>query len=189
MNLLKVLLPTWKQLRGYNWNDTEGLWGWVYGKTLLKEWYKGFKNGRIAAEGNRRSGRSSSIKTTLHNIKRVRFEVDEDHRLTGVTFKKKLILYPICCWEKFYRAFGNDSSVCEIHCKITHEKIEKTLCFEIAEDNLEMVFDNENVFKKMRFGYELWVYGSDHETLEGMSGQMINQKTLRWSFEKVAWCS
>ena len=41
---------------------------------------------------------------------------------------------------------------------------QKDLRSEIAQDNLEMVSDDENVLKKVITGDELWVYGYDPET-------------------------
>ena len=46
---------------------------------------------------------------------------------------------------------------------------QKDLCSEIAEDNLEMVSDNENVLKKVITSDESWVYGYNPETKQQSS--------------------
>lgn len=40
---------------------------------------------------------------------------------------------------------------------------QKNLCFKVAQDNLEMVTNDENVFKKFITGKKLWIYGSNLE--------------------------
>ena len=46
---------------------------------------------------------------------------------------------------------------------------QKDLRSEIAQDDLEMVSDNENVLKKVITGDESWVYGYDPETKQQSS--------------------
>ena len=46
---------------------------------------------------------------------------------------------------------------------------QKDLRSEIAQDNLEIVSDDENVVKKVITGDESWVYGYDPETKQNSS--------------------
>ena len=46
---------------------------------------------------------------------------------------------------------------------------QKDLRFKIAQDNLEMVSDDENVLKKVITGDASWVYGYDPETKQQSS--------------------
>ena len=41
---------------------------------------------------------------------------------------------------------------------------QKRLRFEVAQDNLEMVADDDNVLKKIITGEKSWIYGYDPET-------------------------
>ena len=46
---------------------------------------------------------------------------------------------------------------------------QKVLRSEIAQDNFEVVSDNENILKKVITGDESWVYGYDPETKQQSS--------------------
>ena len=121
------------------------------GITQIKEWYRRFKNGRTSVDSDLRSGRPS-LTTTPENIERMRLAIEGDRRLT-------------------VRELENDlgipkTTVCIPKLLTTEQKDSRS---EIAQDNLEMVSDDEKVLKKVMTGDESWVYGYDPETKQQSS--------------------
>ena len=122
------------------------------GLTQIKEWYRRFRNGRTSVDSDPRSGRPS-LTTTPENIERVRLAIEGDRRLTVRKLESDLGIPKTAVWEILNKMLGM-TRVCRS---------------ESAQDNLEMVSDDENVLKKVITGDESWVYGYDPETKQQFS--------------------
>ena len=139
------------------------------GITRRKDWYRRFKNGRTSVVSDPRSGRPS-LTTIPENIERVRLAIEGDRRLTVRELENDLGLPKTTVWEILNTILGMTSVCAKFLSKLLTTE-QKDLRSEIAQDNLEMVSDDENVLKKVITGDESWVYGYDPET---------KQQTSQW---------
>ena len=137
------------------------------GITQIKEWYRRFKNGRISVDSDPRFGRPS-LTTTPANIERVRLAIEGDRRLTVRELKNDLGIPETTVWEILNKILGMTRVCAKFIPKLLTTE-QKDLRSEIAQDNLEMVSDDENVLKKVISGDESWVYGYDPETKQQSS--------------------
>ena len=137
------------------------------GITQIKEWYKQFKNGRTSVDSGPRSGRPS-LKTTPENIERVRLAIKGDRRLTVRELENDLGIPKTTVSEILNKILGMTRMCAKFIPKsLTTEQ--KDLRSEIAQDNVEIVSDDENVLKKVITGDESWVYGYDPEAKQQSS--------------------
>ena len=139
------------------------------GITQIKEWYRWFKNGRTSVDSDPRSSRLS-LTTTPENIERVRLAIEGDRRLTVRELENDLGIPKTPVWEILIKVLGVTRVCAKFIPKLLTTE-HKDLRSEIAQDNLEMVSDDENVLKKVITGDESWVYGYDPET---------EQQSLQW---------
>ena len=137
------------------------------GITQIKEWYRWFKNGRTSVYSDPRSGRPS-LTTTPEKIERVRLVIKGDRRLTVRELENDLGIPKTTVWEILNKILEM-TRVCAKFIPELLTTEQKDLCSEIAQDNLEMVSDDENVLKKVITGAESWVYGYDPETKQQSS--------------------
>ena len=126
--------------------------------TQIKEWYRRLKNSRSSVNSDPRSGRPS-LTTTPENIECVRLAIEGDRRLTVRELENDLGIPKTTGWGILNKILGMTRVCAKL---LTTQQ--KDLRSEIAQDNLEMVGDDENVLKKVIAGDELWVYGHDPET-------------------------
>ena len=139
------------------------------GITQIKEWYRRCKNGRTSVDSDPRSGRPS-LTTTPENIERVRLATEGDRRLTVRELENDLEIPKTTVWEILNKILGMTHVCTKFIPKLLTTK-QKDLRSEIAQDNLEMVSDDENILKKVITGDESWVYGYDPKT---------KQQSLQW---------
>ena len=140
------------------------------GITQIKEWYRRFKNGRTSVDSDPRSGRPS-LTTTPENIERVRLAIEGDRRLTVRELENDLGIPKTTVWEILNQILGMTRVCAKFIPKLLTTE-QKDFRSEIAQDNLEIVSDDENVLKKVITGYESWVYGCDLE---------IKQEYSQWN--------
>lgn len=103
------------------------------------------------------------------------------------------------CFENINWKFKYDSRVCKIHSEIAHGRTEKSLFWNYTG---QFGIDDEDVLKEVITDDESWVNGYDRETKQQSTqrkypsesrpkkfseGSNDQQRTLRWSFEKIAW--
>ena len=136
------------------------------GITQIKEWYRRFKNGRTSVDSDPRSGRPSL--TTLENIERLQLSIEGDRRLTVRELENDLGIPKTTVWEILNKILGMTGVCAKFIPKLLTTE-QKDLRSEIAQDNLEMVSDDENVLKKVITGDESWVYGYDPENKQQSS--------------------
>ena len=93
----------------------------------------------------------------------MRLAIVGDRRMTVRELENDLGMPKTTVWE-IWKKIPGMTRVCAkfIPKLVTSEQ--KDLCSEIAQDNLEMVSDDENVLKKVIAGDESWVYDYDPET-------------------------
>ena len=137
------------------------------GITQIKEWYRRFKNGRTFVDSDPRSGRPS-LTTTPENIERMRLAIEGDRRLTVRELENDLGIPKTTVWEISNKILGMTRVCVKFIPKLLTTQ-QKDLCSEIAQDNLEMVSDDENALKKVITGDESWVYGYNSETKQQSS--------------------
>ena len=125
--------------------------------TQIKKWYRRFKKGRTSVDGDPRSGRHS-LMTTPENIERVRLAIEGDRRLTVRELENDLGIPKTTVWEILNKILGMTRVCAKFIPKLLTTE-QKDLRSEIAQDNLEMVSDDENVLKKVITGDKSWVYG------------------------------
>ena len=132
------------------------------GITQIKEQYRRFKNSRTSVDRDHRAGRPS-LTTTPKNIKRVRLGIEGDRRLTVRELENDLGIPKITVWEILNKILGMTRVCAKVIPKLLTTE-QKDLRFEIAQDNLEMVSDDERVLNKVITGDKSWIYGYDPET-------------------------
>ena len=132
------------------------------GKTQIKEWCKRFKNGRTSVDSDPRSGRPLNT-ITPENIERVRLAIGEDRRLTVRELESNLGILKTCVSRILTENLRMTRVCAKFIPKFLTEE-QKKLHFVVAQDNLEMVADDENVLKKIITSDESWVYGYDPGT-------------------------
>ena len=132
------------------------------GITQIKKWYRRFKIGRTSVDSDLRSGRPS-LTTTPENIELVRLAIEGDRRLTVRELENDLGIPKATVWEILNKILGMTRVSAKFIPKLLTTE-QKDLRCEIAQENLEMVSDDENVLKKVIAGDESWVYGYDPET-------------------------
>ena len=132
------------------------------GITQIKKWYRRFKIGRTSVDSDLRSGRPS-LTTTPENIELVRLAIEGDRRLTVRELENDLGIPKAPVWEILNKILGMTRVSAKFIPKLLTTE-QKDLRSEIAQENLEMVSDDENVLKKVIAGDESWVYGYDPET-------------------------
>ena len=137
------------------------------GITQIKEWYRRFKNGRTSVDSDPRSSRPS-LTTTPENIERVRLAIEGGRRLTVRELENDLGIPKTTVWKILNKILGMTRVCAKFIPKLLTTE-QKDLRSEIAQDNLEMVSDDENVLKKVITGDESWVYGYDPETKQQYS--------------------
>ena len=135
------------------------------GITQIKEWYRRFKNNSTSVDSDPRSGRPS-LTTTPENIERVRLAIEGDCRLTVRELENDFGIPTV--WEILNKILGMTRVCAKFIPKLLTTE-QKDLRSEIAQDNLGMVSDDENVLKKVITGDESWVYGYDLETKQQSS--------------------
>ena len=128
------------------------------GITLIKERYRRFKNGRTSVDSDPRSGRPS-LTTTPENIESVRLAIESDRRLTVRELENDHGIPKTTAREILNKILGMTRVCAKFITKLLTTE-QKDLRSEIAQDNLEMVSDDENVLKKVITGDESWVYGT-----------------------------
>ena len=133
----------------------------------IKEWYKRFKNGHTSVDSDPRSGRPS-LTTTPENIERVRFAIEGDRRLTVRELENDLEIPKTTVWEILNKILAMTFMYAKFILKLLRTE-QKDLRPEIAQDDLEMVSDDENVLKKVITGDKSWLYGYDPETKQQFS--------------------
>ena len=133
----------------------------------IKEWYRQFQNGRTSVDSDPCSGRTSLTRTP-ENIERVRLAIEGDLRLTVRELDNDLGIPKITIWEILNKILGMTRVCAKFIPKLltTEQKDHRS---EIAQDNLEMVTDDENVLKQVITGDKSWVYGYDPETRQQSS--------------------
>ena len=94
--------------------------------------------------------------------------IEGDRRLTVRELEIDLGIPKTTVWEIFNKILGM-TRACAKFIPILLTTEQKDLRSEIAQDNLEMVSDDENVLKKVITGDESWVYGYDPETKQRSS--------------------
>ena len=137
------------------------------GMTQIKEWYRRFKNGRTCVDSDPRSGRPL-LTTTPKNIDRVRLAIEGDRRLTVRELGNNLGIPKTTVWEILNKILGMTRACAKFIPKLLTTE-QKELRSEIAQDNLEMVSDDEKVLKTVITGDESCVYGYDPETKQQSS--------------------
>ena len=123
------------------------------GITQIKEWYRRLKNGRTSVGSDPRSGRPS---LTPENIERVRLVIEGDRRLTVLELENDLGIPKTTVWEILNKILGMTRVRAKFIPKLLMTE-QKDLRSEIAQDNLEIASDDENVLKKVMTGDESWV--------------------------------
>ena len=113
-----------------------------------------------------RSGRPSL--TTPENIERLRLAIESDPRLTVRELENDLGIPKTTVYEILNKILGMIRVCAKFIPKLLTTE-QKDLRSKIAQDNLEMVSDGENVLKKVITGHESWVYGYDPETKQQSS--------------------
>ena len=156
------------------------------GITQIKQWYRLFKNGRTSVDSDPRSGRPS-LTTTLENIERVRLAIEGERRLTVRELENDLGIPETTVWEILNKILGMTRVCAKFIPKLLTTE-QKDFRSEIAQDNLEMVRDDENVLKKVITGDELWVYGYDPETKQQSSQWKRPDKSAEKSTSKSEPC-
>ena len=121
------------------------------GVTQIKEQYRRFKNGRTSVDSDPRSSRPS-LTTTPENIERVRLAIEGDRRLTVRELENDLGILKTTVWEILNEILGMTRVCAKFILKLLTTE-QKDLRSEIAQDNLEMVSDGENVLKKVITGF------------------------------------
>ena len=136
-------------------------------KTGIKEWYNRFKRGRTSVDSDSRSGRPSTTKT-LDNIERVRLAIEQDRRMTVWELEEDLGIPKSIIWE----ILTSNLQMIRVCAKFVPKLLsaeQKKLRLENAQDNLEMVNNDDTVLEKVITGDESWVYGYDPETKQQSS--------------------
>ena len=128
------------------------------GISQIEEWYRRFKNGRTSVDSDPRSGRPS-LTTTPENIERVRLAIESDRRFTVRELENDLGITKTTVSEILNKILGMIRMCVKLIPKLLTTE-QKDLRSEIAQDNLEMVSDDENVLKKVISSDESWVYVS-----------------------------
>ena len=116
--------------------------------TQIKEWCRPLKHGRTSVDSDPRSGRPSLI-TTPENIERVRLAIEGDRRSTIRELENDLGIPKTTVWEILNKILGMTRVCAKFIPKLLTTE-QKDLRSEIAQDNLEMLSDDENVLKKVR---------------------------------------
>ena len=117
------------------------------GITQIKEWYRRFKSGRTSVDSDTRSGRPS-LTSTPKIIERVRLAIEGDRRLTVRELGNDLGIPKTTVSEIFNKILGMTRVCAKFIPKLLTTE-QEDLRSEIAQDNLEMVSDDENVLKKV----------------------------------------
>ena len=115
------------------------------GITQIKEWYRRFKNGRTSVDSDPRSG-PPLLTTTPEIIERVRLAIEGDRRLTVRELENDLGIPNTTVCEILNKILGMTRVCAKFIPKLLTTE-QKDLRSGIAQDNLEMVSDNENVLK------------------------------------------
>ena len=113
------------------------------GTTQIKEWYRRFKNGRTSVDSSPRSVRPS-LTTTPENIERVRLAIEGDRQLTVRELENDLGIPKTIVSEILNKILGMTRVCAKFIPKLLTTE-QKDLRSEIAQDNLEMVRDDENI--------------------------------------------
>ena len=130
-----------------------------------------------------RSGRPS-LTTTPENIDHVRLAIEGDRRLTVRELENDLGIPKTTVWEILNKILGMTRVRAKFIPKLLTTE-QKDLRSEIAQDNLEMVSDDENVLKKFITGDKSWVYSYDPETKQQSSQWGVQTSHGRKKYVKV----
>ena len=122
------------------------------GKSQIAEWFKRFKEGRTSVESDPRSGRPSTT-TTTENIERVRLAINQDRRLSVRKLESELGIPKSNVWNILTENLQMTRVCAKFVPKLLTEE-QKNLRLEIAEDNLELMNNDENLIKKIVTGDE-----------------------------------
>ena len=93
----------------------------------------------------------------------MRLGIEGDRRLTVRELENDLGIPKITVWEILNKILGMTRVCAKVIPKLLTTE-QKDLRFEITQDNLEMVSDDERVLNKVITGDKLWIYGYDPET-------------------------
>ena len=118
----------------------------------IKEWYRRFKNGRTSVDSDPRSGRPS-LTPTPENVEGVRLAIEGDRRLTVRELENDLGIPKTTVWKILNKILGMTRVCAKFIPKLLTTE-QKGVHSEIAQGNLEMVGDDENVPKKVITGDE-----------------------------------
>ena len=98
----------------------------------------------------------------------MRLAIEGERRLTVRELENDLGIPKTTVWEILNKILGMTCVCAKFIPKLLTTE-QKDLRSEIAEDNLEMVSDNESVLKKVITGDESWIHGYDPETKQQSS--------------------
>ena len=98
----------------------------------------------------------------------MRLAIEGDCRLTVCELENHLGIPKTTVWEILNKILGMTHACAKFIPKLLTTE-QKDLSSEIAQDNLDMVSDDENVLKKVITSDESWVYGYDPETKQQSS--------------------
>ena len=98
----------------------------------------------------------------------MRLAIEGDRRLTVREIENDLGIPKTTVWEILNKILGMPRVCTKFISKLLTTE-QKDLRSEIAQGNLEMVCDDENVLKKVITSNESWVYGYDLETKQQSS--------------------
>ncbi|XP_018373096.1 PREDICTED: putative uncharacterized protein FLJ37770 [Trachymyrmex cornetzi] len=157
-------------------------------KTRIKEWYNRFKGGRTSVDSESRSGRPSTTKT-LDNIERVRLAIEQDRRMTVRELEEELGIPKTIIWEILTSNLQMTRVCAKFIPKLLRAE-QKKLRLEIAQDNLEMVNNDDTVLKKVITGDESWVYGYElNNNLHNLREEKLINKLLGKFYIHSSKCS
>ena len=95
----------------------------------------------------------------MDNIERVRLAIEQDRRMTVRELEEDLGIPKTIIWEILTPNLQMTHVCAKFISKLLSAE-QKKLSLEIAQDNLEMVNNDDTVLKKVITGDESWVYGT-----------------------------
>ena len=104
----------------------------------------------------------------MDNIERVRLAIEQDRRMTVRELEEDLGIPKTIIWGILTSNLQMTRICAKFITKLLSAE-QKKLGLEIAQDNLEMVNNDDTVLKRVIIGDESWVYGYDPETKQQSS--------------------
>ncbi|GFT66752.1 protein GVQW3 [Nephila pilipes] len=128
------------------------------GVTQIKEWFNRFKDGRTSAESEQRCGRPQTARSAA-NVERVRNLVMTDRRLTV----REIAVEVGVSKDSAHAILREDLNMNRVAAKFVPKLLspeQKDLCFDVAQDLLDIANIDLAFLNTVITGNESWVYGN-----------------------------